>query len=120
MVNVLFTATRAAHDQDELCSVVALGNEEQYLELQRSGDELYLEFARDANPVGCHAGLEQIRLEPKRLELRLTPEASLQFGGNRMHIPLRLSPDEARMLRENLREITADLISFEEALQAAA
>jgi hypothetical protein len=121
MVNILFTATRAASDQDELCSVVALGNEEQYLELQRTREGLYVEVARDENPVGCHAAVEKIRLDPRRLELRMTPEGSSQLGTEgRVHIPLRLSPEETTLLRENLREITADLIAFEEALQAAA
>jgi hypothetical protein len=121
MVNILFTATRAASDQDDLCSVVAVGNEEQYLELQRSQEGLYMEVGGDERQVGFHAGVERIRLDQKRLELRLTPEASTQLGTEgRLHIPLRLSAEEARLLRENLREITADLICFEEALQAAA
>ena len=120
MVNILFTATRAASDHDELCSVVALGNEEQYLELQRSDEGLYLEVGRDQSPVGCHAGVERISLDTKRLELRLTAVGSSRLGTEgRVQIPLRLTLEEARMLRENLREITADLIAFDEALLAA-
>lgn len=121
MVNILFTATRAASDQDDLCSVVAVGNADQYLELQRTNEGLYVELARDENPIGCLSGLERITLDQKRLELRLTPEASFQFGTEpRVHIPLRLTPEEATLLRVNLRELTADLIAFDEALAAAA
>jgi len=120
MVNILFTATRAASDHDDQCSVIAVGNEEQYLELQRSSTGLYMEVGRDDSPVGCHAGVERIMLDSKRLELRLTPAASSQLGTEgRVHIPLRLTPEETALLRVNLREITADLIAFDEALLAA-
>ena len=124
MIDVLFTATVAGADQDDLCSVVAVGNHTQYLELQRSQEGLYLEFGREdagAAPVGVHSGLEGITLNAKRLELRLNASASAQLGTEqRLHIPLRLSPEEATLLRDKLREITVDLIAFDEALQAAA
>jgi hypothetical protein len=125
MVDVLFTATIAAADQDEQCNVVAVGNEAQYLELQRSPGGLYVEVARqaaaDGEPVGTHSGIEGITLDAKRLELRLDEDGSRQLGTERrIHIPLRLSLEETTLLREKLREITADLIAFDEALSAAA
>ena len=121
MVNVLFTATVAAADRDEQCSVVAIGNESQYLELQRSSQGLYVEVGSEAEPVGLHAGVECISLSSKRLELCLTPAGCREFGSEaRLHIPLRLSAAEVILLRERLREITVDLIAFDEALVAAA
>lgn len=125
MVDVLFTATIAAADQDDQCNVVAVGNEAQYLELQRSSEGLYVEMARQAgghgDPVGMHSGVEGITLDAKRLELRLNADGSRGLGTERrVHIPLRLSPEETTLLREKLREITADLIAFDEALSAAA
>lgn len=125
MVDILFTATVAASDQDDLCSVVALGNDAQYVELQRSREGLYLEMARDTSadavPLGLHSALEGITLDAKRLELRLNADGCRHLGTERrLHIPLRLSLEETKLLREKLREITADLISFDEALQAAA
>ena len=125
MTDVLFTATVAASDQDDQCSVIAVGNSVQYLELQRSREGLYLEVARtnsaEAEPVGMHSGIVGITLDSKRLEVRLSADGCRQLGTEqRIHIPLRLSADETALLREKLREITADLIAFDEALHAAA
>jgi len=119
MVNVLFTATRAASESDAECTAFAVGNDaEQFLEFQRSDGQLRVELALPEGHSLDRDAIESVTLNPKRIELQLTEQASASIGTvQRLHIPLRLTSAEAELVRHSLREITADLIAFEEALR---